>query len=68
VAGYNLYRTTDASLPKERWTKLNNNLLTRNTYQDEAVEPGKKYSYYLTAVDAAGNTSQPSEVVSETVP
>jgi fibronectin type 3 domain-containing protein len=68
VAGYNLYRTTDASLPKERWTKLNNNLLTRTTYQDEAVEPGKKYSYYLTAVDAVGNTSQPSEAASETVP
>jgi hypothetical protein len=68
VAGYNLYRTTDPSLPKERWTRLNNNLLTRTTYQDEAVEPGKKYSYYLTAVDTVGNTSQPSEAVSETVP
>jgi hypothetical protein len=68
VAGYNLYRTTDAALPKERWTKLNNGLLTRTTYQDEAVETGKKYSYYLTAIDATGNTSQPSEVVSETVP
>jgi hypothetical protein len=68
VAGYNLYRTNDAALPKERWTKLNNGLLTRTTYQDEAVEASKKYSYYLTAVDAAGNTSQPSEVVSETVP
>jgi hypothetical protein len=68
VVGYNIYRTLDPSLPKERWTKLNNNLLTRTTYQDDAVEAGKKYSYYLTAVDAAGNTSQPSEVVSETVP
>jgi hypothetical protein len=68
VAGYNLYRTTDATLPKERWTKLNNSLLTRTTYQDEAVESGKKYSYYLRAVDTAGNTSQPSEAVSETVP
>jgi fibronectin type 3 domain-containing protein len=68
VAGYNLYRTTDAALPKERWTKLNNALLTRTTYQDEAVEAGKKYSYYLTAVDTAGNISKPSEEVSETVP
>ena len=68
VAGYNLYRTTDPALPKERWTKLNNSLLTRTTYQDEGVEAGRKYYYYLTAVDAAGNISQPSEVVSETVP
>lgn len=68
VAGYNLYRTTDPSRPKEGWTKLNNSLLTRTTYQDEAVEPGKKYYYYLTAVDAAGNTSQPSEVAAEIVP
>ena len=53
---------------KERWTKLNAALLTRTTYQDETVESGKKYYYYLTAIDSAGNVSQPSEVVSETAP
>jgi hypothetical protein len=68
VAGYNIFRTTDPNLPKESWTKLNRTLLERTTYQDEAVESGVKYYYYLTAVDTAGNTSQPSEVVSETVP
>jgi hypothetical protein len=68
VVGYNLYRSTDPNLPKADWTKLNNQLLTRTTYQDDAVESGKKYYYYLTAVDTAGNVSQPSEVVSETVP
>lgn len=68
VAGYNLYRSTDADLPKDRWTKLNAELLTRTTFQDEKVESGRKYYYYLTAVDTAGNTSAPSEVVSETVP
>ncbi len=68
VAGYNIYRSTDPDLPKERWTKLTASLLTRTTYQDENVESGKKYYYYLTAVDSAGNVSQPSEVVSETVP
>ncbi len=36
--------------------------------QDENVESGKRYYYYLTAVDQAGNVSPPSEVVSETVP
>jgi hypothetical protein len=68
VAGYNLYRSTDPDLPKDKWNKLNPELLTRTTFQDEKVESGKKYYYYLTAVDQAGNVSAPSEVVSETVP
>ena len=68
IAGYNIYRSTDPSLPKERWIKLNPALLTTTTFQDDKVESGKKYYYYLTAVDQAGNVSQPSEVVSETVP
>lgn len=68
VAGYNLYRSTDASLPKSEWTKLNNRLLDRTTFQDDGVRPGTRYFYYLTAVDRAGNVSQPSEVASEIVP
>jgi hypothetical protein len=68
VAGYNIYRSTDPDLPRGQWTKLNDALVTRTTFQDEKVEAGKKYYYYLTAVDNAGNSSAPSEVVSETVP
>lgn len=68
VAGYHIYRSTDAQLPKDRWTKLTDAPTPRTTFQDEAVESGKKYYYYLTAVDAAGNVSAPSEVISETVP
>lgn len=68
IAGYNLYRSTDPNLPKEQWTKLNQPLLTRTTYQDDRVESGKTYYYYLTAVDQAGNVSRPSEVGSERVP
>ena len=68
LAGYNLYRSTDPDLPKEQWTKLNRNLLERTTYQDEAVKPGQRYFYYATAVDKAGNISNPSEVQSEIVP
>ncbi|HEX8071376.1 MAG TPA: hypothetical protein VF546_15580 [Pyrinomonadaceae bacterium] len=68
VAGYNIYRATDPNLPKERWQKLNRALHERTTYQDDAVDAGTRYYYYLTAVDAAGNTSPPSEVVSEVVP
>jgi len=68
IAGYNIYRSTDPDLPKDKWTKLNPTLLTRTTFQDEKVEAGNKYYYYLTAVDQVGNVSPPSEVVSETVP
>jgi hypothetical protein len=68
IAGYNLYRSTDPDLPKDKWTKLNDALLTRTTYQDGAVDSGQKYYYYVAAVDQAGNVSQPSEVGSETAP
>ncbi|HEX8473686.1 MAG TPA: hypothetical protein VF666_06605 [Pyrinomonadaceae bacterium] len=68
VVGYNVYRSTDANLPKDQWTRLNRTIYERTTFQDEAVETGTTYFYYLTAVDAAGNISQPSNVVSETAP
>ena len=68
IAGYNIYRSTDPDLPKESWNKLNPALLTRTTFQDEKVESGRRYYYYLTAVDQAGNVSPFSDVVSETVP
>ena len=68
IAGYNLYRSTDPDLPKDKWEKLNSELLTKTTFQDEKVESGKRYYYYLTAVDRAGNVSPPNEVESETVP
>ena len=68
IAGYNIYRSSDPDLPKDSWSKLNSALLTRTTFQDEKVESGRRYYYYLTAVDLAGNVSPFSEVVSETVP
>jgi len=68
IAGYNIYRSTDPNLPKTSWTKLNGNLLTRTSFVDDKVETGKKYYYYLTAVDTAGNVSALSDVFSETVP
>ena len=68
VAGYEIYRSTDPDLPKERWTKLTTAPLTRTTFLDENVESGKRYYYYITAIDQAGNVSPPSEVVSESVP
>jgi fibronectin type 3 domain-containing protein len=68
IAGYNIFRSTDPDLPKDKWTRLNSELLTKTTFHDEKVESGKQYYYYLIAVDRAGNISEPSEVVSETVP
>jgi len=68
IAGYNIYRSTDPDLPKQNWTMLNQTLLTRTTFQDDKVEPGKTYYYYVTAVDKAGNVSPPSEVGSEKAP
>ena len=68
VKGYNIYRTEDETLPKDTWELLTPELLPTNTYQDLKVESGKKYFYYITATDKAGNISEASEVVSETVP
>lgn len=68
IAGYNIYRSTDPNLPKASWTKLNQTLLTRTSFQDERVESGRRYYYYIVAVDTAGNVSSESEVESETVP
>lgn len=68
IAGYNIFRSTDVNMAKDLWTKLNPELLTRTSYQDEKVESGRRYYYFLTAIDQTGNVSQPSEVVSEVVP
>jgi fibronectin type 3 domain-containing protein len=68
IAGYNVYRSTDPDLPKKQWTKLNPALLTRTTFQDDKVESGKRYYYYVEAVDTAGNISPPSEVKTEVAP
>ena len=66
VAGYRIYRSENAALDKSQWRLVTPELSTANTFQDKNVESGVKYYYYLTAVDNAGNVSQPSETVSET--
>lgn len=68
VVGYKIYRSEDATLDKAKWTLLTPEALTTNTFQDPKVVSGKTYYYYLTAIDKFGNVSEPSEVVSETVP
>ena len=68
IAGYKIYRSTDANQDKKAWTLLTPKPLTVTTFQDDKVESGKKYYYYVTATDKNGNVSEPSEVVSEIVP
>lgn len=68
IAGYKIYRTTDSSLPKDKWELITPELITVITFQDEKVESGKTYYYYVTATDNAKNVSEASEVVSEIVP
>ena len=68
LAGYILYRSTDPNLPKDNWTVITPAGFTRTTFTDTNVETGKTYYYYVKAVDNAGNKSDASQVVSETVP
>ncbi len=68
IAGYKIYRSTDETEDKAKWQLITPELLKTNTFQDTRVEPGKKYFYFITAIDVRGNTSPASEVVSETVP
>jgi hypothetical protein len=68
IAGYRIYRSVDQNFPLSEWTLLTPEILKTNTFQDKQIERGKTYFYYLTAIDIAGNISQPSEIVSETAP
>ncbi len=66
LAGFNLYRGSDAS-PGEGRVKLNANLITGRspyTFVDGNVRPGKGYRYWLEAVDLGGarETFGPAEV------
>ncbi|MCA1643513.1 MAG: fibronectin type III domain-containing protein [Acidobacteria bacterium] len=67
VVGYNVFRSTDPNLARDQWRRLTRSPTDRTTYNDDAVEPGVRYYYYVTAFDAAGNTSPPSEVVSDQI-
>lgn len=68
VVGYLIYRSTDQTLPKDRWELLTVKPISVNTYKDENVEAGKTYFYFVKAVDKYGNVSRPSEVVTEKLP
>jgi fibronectin type 3 domain-containing protein len=68
ITGYSIYRSTDPDLPLDQWELLTPELTEKTTYEDTRVESGKTYYYYVTATDRFKNVSDPSEIVSETVP
>ncbi len=62
IAGYNVYRS---SSPDGSYTRISTDPVTGDTYTDDTVPAGDAaYYYYLTATDADGSESTPSDVVS----
>jgi len=66
VAGYNVYRAESEDAPDQDWVKLNPRLAAAVTFRDEQVISGRRYYYYVTAVDKFENESKRSKIVSET--
>jgi fibronectin type 3 domain-containing protein len=64
LAGYIVYRREENGQP----TRMNSELVKTPAYRDAKVEPGKKYFYSVTAMDARNNESEHSEEASELVP
>ncbi len=61
IAGYRIYRSTDNSS-----FELIENLYPSANYTDTGLDNGETYYYRILAVDAAGNTSDPTVSVSAT--
>ncbi len=67
VVGYYIYRAPSADASESAWVRLNATPHPLTTYRDEAVQPGARYAYRITAVDRFGNESRPSEIVVQEV-
>ena len=65
IAGYKVFRSTDRTLPLGRWDLLTPDAIESNTFQDKSAKAGITYYYFVVAIDLAGNTSEPSEIVDE---
>jgi len=68
VQGYNIYkRLYHVNFPNESFFKLNNELLTGTSFEDEGFDVNVQASttayYYVTAVDDDPDESEPSETV-----
>jgi hypothetical protein len=64
LAGYNVYRSSDAST----WKKVNAGLVASTLYDDPTVANGSTYYYAVTAVDIHNAESKKSAAVKVTVP
>ena len=64
LAGYNVFRRVAGGTPE----KLNQQLVQVSSFRDEHVDSGKKYFYFVIAVDLRGNQSPHSAEANETVP
>jgi hypothetical protein len=69
LAGYIVYRQSVTSSGASEGTpaRLNPTPIPGPAYSDQTAAPGQRYSYRVTAVDAAGNESAPSADVQETL-
>src|SRR5699024_7490142 len=67
VAGYNVYRAESDDVSTDG-APLNDELLADPEFTDDTAEPGTEYFYVVTAVDKAGNKSDPSDAASATIP
>jgi hypothetical protein len=68
IAGYRVYRREVEGDAAQIWRRLNPELVPVASYRDPSVVAGRRYAYRVTAVDASGNESVPSDGVEETAP
>jgi proteasome assembly chaperone (PAC2) family protein len=59
LAGYNLYRSL---LQNAEFIKVNDELITTENFIDDGLTNKIRYYYYVVAVDASGESSDPSDI------
>jgi hypothetical protein len=64
LAGYLVYRLTG----DEGWKKLTDKPVASPSYIDTTTTAGKSYQYRVTAIDMAGNESEPTDIVRLSTP
>jgi Abnormal spindle-like microcephaly-assoc'd, ASPM-SPD-2-Hydin len=64
IVGYNVYRSGTGT----GYALLNSAIESSTSYVDSGVQSGSVYNYYVVSVDAAGDSSEPSNLTTVTVP